>query len=582
MSDRIAQLDLDRLRLTGDPEADRLVAHTLGKGPSGIVVYNRVMLLAGQISENPALLLARQSRLEREFANDPTKRELAGYFLPVPAPDWVDPDKLETAASLWTRYTIPTLGVLYAASLPYCYLIRNGIPALYDTGKLLEPYLSQRLYETGLMLDAVLDPRGIEVIEDREFDYEGVLLEELNRLDPRGRWSRQGATLVRRDSGGTRPNLAAAAVESANRRIGTARRFLWGKGYVTAKKVRFLHAAMRYMLLNPESFPPPANPSATARPLTQIMRERRERWDSQALGVPVNQEDLAYTLLTFGLIIPKGLERWGVRVTQEQKDGFLHLWRVIGHVMGIEEELLTDDWNEAEALFDRIRERQAGGSEDGRKLTEALIGLLDQYLPKIPGVPENSLPVELIRSQIGDAYAAELIAAPRLRAARRFWRWPIYKALDLGAQIYFFLRGRLTDLLPLWGQWTTALLHEVGEGLVASFRDAYRRQPFFVPTDASTWVRVPGVDAAYLGTLRRWRGRVLTATALSLGLLVIAVAAATAAIPLLIFAGTAAGSAALALFLGAWLAFAKFARKRLRELLAARPEPNPGVGKEAD
>ena len=28
-----------------------------------------------------------------------------------------------------------------------------------------------------------------------------------------------------------------------------SKRYLWGKGYINAKKVRFLHAAMRYMLI---------------------------------------------------------------------------------------------------------------------------------------------------------------------------------------------------------------------------------------------------------------------------------------------------------------------------------------------
>jgi hypothetical protein len=585
MASRFEQLDLDQWRLKGDREADPLVGKTLGKGVEGIRTYNRVMLLANQIIVNPGLLLAQGSVLEKEFAADTTKRELAGYFFPMPAPDWVDPKKLELASQLWRDYTIPTMGVLYAASLPYCYLIKNGIPALYDTGKLLEPYLSQRLYETGLMLSAVLDPGGLQVIEDREFDYEGVLIDELKKRDPRGQWVKQGNALVRREGrglslgGSAGPAAPDEIVQSVNARAGTVRRFLWGKGYVTAKKVRFLHASMRYMLLNPGVFQAPPQPAEGPKPMVQALAERREGWDMKALGYPVNQEDLAYTLLTFGLVIPRGLERWGVAVSDEQKEAFLHLWKVVGYVMGIEEVLLTDRWDEAEDLFDRIRARQAGGSPEGMRLTDALIGLLDQYLPKLPGVPENSLPVELIRSQIGDDYAKQLIDPARFQAARQIWRWPIYKALDLGAGAYFFIRGRMVKALPLWGELTTGLMHDVGEGLIAAWRDAYRRQPFFVPTNPTTWERVPGADAAYLGRLRAWRQQVLKMGALGLILLVVAVVALAAAIPLLLLAGKTAGLVALGIFGGAWVGFAKIARKRLNEMLAARPEPDERICK---
>jgi hypothetical protein len=40
------------------------------------------------------------------------------------------------------------------------------------------------------------------------------------------------------------------------------------------------------------------------------------------LGVPINQEDLAYVLLTFGYLIPKGMETWGRKVPRQQKEDF--------------------------------------------------------------------------------------------------------------------------------------------------------------------------------------------------------------------------------------------------------------------
>jgi len=40
--------------------------------------------------------------------------------------------------------------------------MQKGVPALYRTEKLAEhKYVFQRIYETGLMLDAVMHPDGI-------------------------------------------------------------------------------------------------------------------------------------------------------------------------------------------------------------------------------------------------------------------------------------------------------------------------------------------------------------------------------------------------------------------------------------
>ena len=53
--------------------------------------------------------------------------------------------------------------------------------------------------------------------------------------------------------------------------------------------------------------------------------------------------DLAFVLLTFGYLIPKGMETWGRKLPRAEKAAFLHLWRVVGHVMGIRDDLMTDD-----------------------------------------------------------------------------------------------------------------------------------------------------------------------------------------------------------------------------------------------
>ena len=64
--------------------------------------------------------------------------------------------KLTVASRLFHENMLAILMMLYCGSLPSCYLIKNGIPALYQTAKLKDSrYVHQRMYETGLFVDAV-------------------------------------------------------------------------------------------------------------------------------------------------------------------------------------------------------------------------------------------------------------------------------------------------------------------------------------------------------------------------------------------------------------------------------------------
>lgn len=113
---------------------------------------------------------------------------------------------------------------------------------------------------------------------------------------------------------------------------------------------------------------------------------RRNDFDLRAWGHPINQEDLAGTLLTFSHVLPRGLRTLGAQLTYVELASFQHHWRWIGHLLGIDSALLTDSVQTQQALYERIRERQLHPDEDSRVLTrtlfEALGGRAPFYLPR--------------------------------------------------------------------------------------------------------------------------------------------------------------------------------------------------------
>lgn len=134
-----------------------------------------------------------------------------------------------------------------------------------------------------------------------------------------------------------------------------------GAGIVTIQKVRLIHASIRFFLKSPKY-----NPSG---------------WDVAGLGEPINQEDLAGTLMSFSPIIVKGLLTMGIKLSEEEIASYTHCWKVIGYLMGIDEDLLTDSYADSRELAAQIIKHQAAASEQGKALTESCIAFMQYMLP---------------------------------------------------------------------------------------------------------------------------------------------------------------------------------------------------------
>ena len=62
------------------------------------------------------------------------------------------------------------------------------------------------------------------------------------------------------------------------------------------------------------------------------------KWDRTEWGVPINQEDMCATLLSFAPIVLECLDFMKQRLSPREKEDYIHLWRLIGYYSGILEE----------------------------------------------------------------------------------------------------------------------------------------------------------------------------------------------------------------------------------------------------
>lgn len=129
-----------------------------------------------------------------------------------------------------------------------------------------------------------------------------------------------------------------------------------GKGIATTQKIRLIHASIRLFL-------------------------PKEEWDETAWQLPVNQEDMAITILTFSVSLVEGLESLGVRVPDAQREAYVHLWKVVGHLLGIHPDLQPQDFADGKDLLERILQRHQASTEEGHILTKALLDFGKEMTP---------------------------------------------------------------------------------------------------------------------------------------------------------------------------------------------------------
>lgn len=233
--------------------------------------------------------------------------------------DNLDEDKLRMGQEVFTKYGPTIFMVLFAKSLPECYSCANGAQVLFETGRMTESDPSFHTYSRRLM-------------ETAQFTL-NVMLE-----------------------GGLQQE---------------------GKGLITLRKIRLIHASIRYYLM-------------------------KKGWDAEKYGLPINFEDELGTLMAFSVSILEGLEMLHLKLTEEQKDAYYYVWQQVGRFMDLPEAYIPASYAEGIKLRDAILAHQQEASEAGRVLTQSAIDFMNHLLP---GSVFNHFPGHLMHFLVGDKTA---------------------------------------------------------------------------------------------------------------------------------------------------------------------------------
>ena len=330
------------MRYLADPLADQTIAAVLQpwsavNQAANLAQISQVNLAFGQWLSNHSISAGQPAQ---PGVTAPVRQALDAYLQAGSVlPPWADTDKILRAEALFTQYGPMSCTLLFCASLPECYVLPDLAAVLHLSGQ-LEQHTDYRIRATAAMIFPVMLQGGL-----------------------------------------TQPQ---------------------GAGVAQVLKVRLIHATIRNLILRTspaqamaqlgdQHFLAGVGDIAAAQPAVGASMYEvllAHGWRLGDEGLPCNQQELAYTLLTFGYVFLRGMRQLGLALPPADEDAYLHLWNVVGHILGIRDELLPHSMGQAAAMFDTIqsraahRERAAPGQPDPRPaLGAALIHTMQAALP---------------------------------------------------------------------------------------------------------------------------------------------------------------------------------------------------------
>jgi ER-bound oxygenase mpaB/B'/Rubber oxygenase, catalytic domain len=158
-----------------------------------------------------------------------------------------------------------------------------------------------------------------------------------------------------------------------------------GRFLPAAQKVRLLHASIRHHL------------------------RREGAWDEAAWGVPICQQDMVGGQMIFSIQVLDALHRLGVHLTDAGAEAYYYAWRVVGAILGVDQDAAPATLAEARDFSDLYMARYLGPSDEGVELTRQLIDLYEQV---VPGTLLDPVVPALIRYLIGDT-TGDWLGVPR-------------------------------------------------------------------------------------------------------------------------------------------------------------------------
>lgn len=306
---------LDQARLQGDFESDQTLSEALhpwsddklDSAETNLKVIHDMMSRMKSIRVNHDIEQDVRSQNSEESSPESVRLLAKNYLSRCGRlPPWADLDKITRAEELFQDSGVLSCVLFFCSSLPEVYVIPDISTVLHATGN-LERITNQRIRSTAVMILSVMMPGGLKSPQ--------------------------------------------------------------GSGQPQVLRARYIHSAIRNLILRENPFellkknqdkakiPPIATTLRSSPPRNMFEMTLSHGWNPNDSGIPINQEELGYTLLTFSYVYLRSLRRLGLRFSSKDEEAYLHCWNVVGALMGIDRSVMVDTMEEGRRLFEKMQKR---------------------------------------------------------------------------------------------------------------------------------------------------------------------------------------------------------------------------------
>lgn len=122
------------------------------------------------------------------------------------------------------------------------------------------------------------------------------------------------------------------------------------KGYEFAVKTRLIHSYARLSI-----------------------KKHYKQWNTENWGEPINSWDMMATYTGFSLVFLHSLHKLGNTFSNDEEKGLFHLWKYVGYLLGMPENLLPDNKKEATEYFYLWTSIQPPADKDSALLARSLL-----------------------------------------------------------------------------------------------------------------------------------------------------------------------------------------------------------------
>jgi hypothetical protein len=209
-----------------------------------------------------------------------------------------------------------------------------------------------------------------------------------------------------------------------------------GEMIVTCIKTRLTHSAVRHLI--------------TSSP----------RWQNGAnIPAPISQRDIIITWHSLATFVHRTLAKWNVQVTPAHSEGFLHVWQVTAHYLGVEDVYIPATWEDAQYQSDQTLDAVIGATPEGIALAETLLSMVAGSSPSPIRPAVNAMARYMVGTNNAGQSIGDMLRIPKDafwdRGVESGWPWFV-AARESGTRLpgsnkLYWTFDELLRLGVLWG-----------------------------------------------------------------------------------------------------------------------------------